>query len=1001
MRRLYLVQVNNHYGRNIFFPYSVGLLWAYARTFPEIAAAYDLAGILYRKEPISDAVARIDRPTVVAISGYIWNWRWSCALAREVKRLWPACVVVVGGAHVSPDAGFFNRHPYFDYAIYGEGEGAFADFLRLISRDVEDPTRVGGLMWRGAPLEQHVNPRAPFVDLNRLRSPYLDGVFDGIYEPGWKWQALQETHRGCPYASFGGSTLVALPDRVLRFDEERYGDDRTLPCPDRTHAHRLGVDDDRVVSQGARECVKIGFSNGLFLTVTPNHPMLAVREERIVDAEAAGLGLGEWIPVEVGQNAVENFVALPSPSLTTEEIRAAQGVGQGHRVPAAVKLPSHLDERVAWLTGYLVGDGCLPSDNRASVLFAVTDKSRVMLTTLVSDLFGVELQISDSKFTTKMQHGAVHSRKVAQFFRESLGVRSGEAKLKVPRGIFRSPAAVVRAFLHGLWCADGYWPPHGKSYLTTVSEQLANECAALIHWIGDAAVVRKVALPARIGSFINAKPFAYRVEWHGQECRERVKGHPCVASRVPVVRHTYRDQTTGELRLRKTPQDKRREGNPREVLRHFEPEHPLLDARFVFVQVVSVEAVGTQETYDVHHHPDHKVAANGAYVRQCTFCEWGEASLNKVRPIPEDRVLAEYEWFAEHGVEMLYNCDANYGILKRDLSITRALADVKRRRGAPVQFRAAFAKNSNDKIFEIATALHEAGMLKAVTLAMQSMDDGVLEIVKRKNIKVDNFKPLIERYAAAGMPTYTELILGLPGETLASYLDGIDALLDAGQHDGLTIYPCVLLPNTEMSAPESIERYGIESREMQAMLLHATPEPGVIVETQQVVVGTKAMPHADWRQAFLYSWIVQVCHVLGLTQWMAIELRASGLRYQDFYTALLGVARALPDTLIGRELAHVEALLDGALAGGSWNLVDPRFGDISWPPEEFAFLCIACDLPRFYGELSPLFGSDGAALLAQQSETIVGPVPGNEEEWAREVVWYGRKGYGARRRKVS
>lgn len=1008
-RRLYLVQVNNHYGKNIFFPYSVGLLWAYARTFPDVAEAYELGGILYRKELIADVVARLDAPDVVAISGYIWNWQWSLALARAVKARWPECVVVVGGAHVPPEASFLEQNPCFDYAIYGEGEGAFVAFLRMVADPRVHPedasSMIGSLIWRDHDREAYVNVRAPFVDLAELRSPYLDGVFDPIWEPGWKWQALQETHRGCPYASFGGDTLVALPDRILRFDEERYGDDTTLPCPDPAHCHRLGTDDDRLVSQGVRECVRIGFSNGLYLTVTPNHPMLVVRSEEIVDVAAAGLFVGDWVPVEVGQNAVEELVVLSPPAATTEEVRAAQGIGQGHRVPAAATMPSHLDERVAWLAGYLVGDGCLPTDNRASVLFAVKDRSRVMLKTLVSDLFDVELKIYPSKFTTKMQNGTVDSRKVVQFFRESLGMKSGEEKLRVPRGIFRSPAPVARAFLDGLWCADGHQPPHGESYLTTVSEQLANECAALIHWIGDAAVVRKVTLSInRTGSLANAKPYVYRVEWHGQECWSRRKGKPCVASRVPAVRHTYRDHDTGALRLRATPQARHRDGSPREVLRYFEPDHPLLDARFVYVRVVSVQSVSARETYDVHHHPEHKVAANGVYVRQCTFCEWGEASLNKVRPIADGRVLAEYEWFADHGVELLYNCDANYGILKRDLAITEALVETKRRKGAPVQFRAAFAKNSNEKIFQIATALHEAGMLKAVTLAMQSMDDGVLEIIKRTNIKVDNFGPLIERYAAAGMPTYTELILGLPGETLGSYLAGIDTLLDAGQHDGLTIYPCVLLPNTEMNTPGSIAGYGIESREMQAMLLHATPEPGVIIETQQVVVGTKAMPHWQWKIAFLRSWVVQVFHVLGLTQLAAIETRREGAwRYQAFYELLHRWLDCNPHTVAGGELAEVEALLDQALVGGSWNCVDPRFGDISWPPEEFAFLRIACQLDRFYDELED-FGRSAAlkpGLIARQRAELAGPAPGHEEEWAREVVWYGRKGYGARKRKAS
>ena len=64
-------------------------------------------------------------------------------------------------------------------------------------------------------------------------------------------------------------------------------------------------------------------------------------------------------------------------------------------------------------------------------------------------------------------------------------------------------------------------------------------------------------------------------------------------------------------------------------------------------------------------------------------------------------------------------------------------------------------------------------MNKGVTLSFQSMDDRTLEAIKRTNIKVQNLKELVGLYREEGIPTYSEIIMALPGETYDSFADGI------------------------------------------------------------------------------------------------------------------------------------------------------------------------------------------------------------------------------------
>jgi putative methyltransferase len=440
----------------------------------------------------------------------------------------------------------------------------------------------------------------------------------------------------------------------------------------------------------------------------------------------------------------------------------------------------------------------------------------------------------------------------------------------------------------------------------------------------------------------------------------------------------------------------------------------------------------------------------------CTFCDWGSAVFTKIRAFSDERLKQELEWFGKNRIELLYNCDANYGLLGRDLSLTQMMVDAKERFGFPKQFRAAYAKNSNLKVLEIAKLLNDAGMNKGVTLSFQSMDDGTLAAIKRKNIKVENLQELIVLYRQEGIPTYSEIIMALPGETYESFSDGIQQILDAGQHDGLNIYVCIVIPNSELADPAYIAEHGIRSVNMPVLLQHSTPSEDPIVEYYDIVVETNSLPQKDFKRIYLYSWIVQLGHCLGLTQYLALYARHQiDLSYKSFYEGLLDHAEQNPDTLLGQELQVVSNVFDGAIEGGNWGLVLPRFGEIIWPTEEASFLNLVCGKDRFYQEISRFMGpllsesgstwTDGvlAGLLLYQEKMIIDPftqsvvnldlefdfheyfasayvgspiklqkkatrltiIPdetfqGELEIYARTIVWYGRKANRSRHTNV-
>ena len=422
----------------------------------------------------------------------------------------------------------------------------------------------------------------------------------------------------------------------------------------------------------------------------------------------------------------------------------------------------------------------------------------------------------------------------------------------------------------------------------------------------------------------------------------------------------------------------------------------------------------------------------------CTFCDWGSAVYTKIRQFDQPRLIQELGWFGANRIDLLYNCDANYGIYQRDIEITAHMVETKQRLGYPRKFRASYAKRSDDKVFTISKMLNDAGMSKGVTLSMQSMDPHTLAVIKRKNIAIEDFPPLVAKYREHGIPTYTELIIGLPGETLTSYKAGIEALLVGGQHDNLVIYTCMVLRNSEMADLDHMTAQGIVKQRVPLMDNHSSTSPDEIPEFNDIVIATASMPHSDWRQAYMISWMVQALHCLGLTQYLAMDHWRVHGNYVDFYERLLRRYRHT-DTLLGDQIGRVEQLLDLMLEGvDDLGQSDPRFGDINWPVEELTFLQLRSAAARFYAELEPflqgwmtdshirdavdfqqrwIIGPDdrtnaqhsydhdipsmiAAALRAQHGPVISGTVSleftaaqyeSSTESWARQVVWYGRK----------
>jgi putative methyltransferase len=268
----------------------------------------------------------------------------------------------------------------------------------------------------------------------------------------------------------------------------------------------------------------------------------------------------------------------------------------------------------------------------------------------------------------------------------------------------------------------------------------------------------------------------------------------------------------------------------------------------------------------------------------CSFCDWGVRTKNKVRLHSMDRVSREIDYLADNGVEDIYITDANFGLFKRDLTIAELLVKARKRTGFPKRVRIQFAKTSNDTVFSISRLLYENDMLWGTTLSMQSVDAGVLSAVSRPHNELRTYADLKNRYQRNQIPTYTELILGLPNETRDTFVGGICQLLDIGMHEDLRVYELALLPNAPLSRPEMRKTFGLKTRFKPIRLTG----DGLEKEFVELVFETNTLSCDDWSYCMLFSEMIQALHNGAFTRFIALYLNRQGiLSYRTFYTGLL------------------------------------------------------------------------------------------------------------------
>ena len=264
----------------------------------------------------------------------------------------------------------------------------------------------------------------------------------------------------------------------------------------------------------------------------------------------------------------------------------------------------------------------------------------------------------------------------------------------------------------------------------------------------------------------------------------------------------------------------------------------------------------------------------------CSFCDLGVSAMSKVRQVSDEDVYSQLDYFSDNNIHNILITDSNFGAFHRDIEIVDRIASSKKRTGYPNSLYATWAKNSNDRVFEVSKKLKDNELGWGTTLSVQSMDEQVLTAIARKNIPIANYNTLHKKYAENKMPTYTEIIIGLPLETKQSFIEGLGNILKIsdGEVNEVRIWE-LFLTNSPLNSQR--EKYGIKSILAQQNYQVGHPDE---IEKKEIVIETNTLPREDWVYCSNFGEFLIACHNGKMLKFLAKFLHDKrDMPYHVFY----------------------------------------------------------------------------------------------------------------------
>lgn len=372
----------------------------------------------------------------------------------------------------------------------------------------------------------------------------------------------------------------------------------------------------------------------------------------------------------------------------------------------------------------------------------------------------------------------------------------------------------------------------------------------------------------------------------------------------------------------------------------------------------------------------------------CAFCNSAVKSNSKAFRHSFARVKADLDYIVEridHASPLCF-ADDNFGMYAEDEEVADYLGHLMETHDWPKYIRTTTGKNRSERIIRV---MRKAKGRLPMTSSVQSLNPVVLKNIQRDNISLDTYAEVQKELHAQGMQSYGELILCMPGETKASFMDAVDRLIETGVAR-VAAHQLMLLHGAPLANPESRAKFGFRTRHrvVARCLGRYTGEApeDLVVETEEMVVESENFSFQDYLDTRVFHLLLTIYYYEGNFEEAFRFAREMGIRPYQLVVRMQERLAEAPEPF-----QHaVEAYLDENRS----ELFETREACVAWARENCGRLIsgeLGGNLLSKYAMIGRFFVlPEALAFLADTLGSLIGPDGAEEHEMLASLMGYYR-----------
>jgi radical SAM superfamily enzyme YgiQ (UPF0313 family) len=270
----------------------------------------------------------------------------------------------------------------------------------------------------------------------------------------------------------------------------------------------------------------------------------------------------------------------------------------------------------------------------------------------------------------------------------------------------------------------------------------------------------------------------------------------------------------------------------------------------------------------------------------CTFCSEGSKYYAKVTQRLDLKDELDYIAERKGTIQDLVITDANFGMWNEDKAKAETIKAIQDKHQWPRRVIVSTGKNQKEKIIEVAAVLKGA---MSIAASLQSTDAKVLANINRSNISTDALNAIVKQSNDVDATTYTEIILGLPGDSVETHTQSLRDVCNAGL-GVIRMYQLILLPQTELNTPDTRKKYGMKTKfRINPRSFGKYPVLGkeiISIEHEEILIANDTLSFQDYLHCRELDLTIEMLHnsgmfveLLGLSKWLKISWFDFLLRY--------------------------------------------------------------------------------------------------------------------------